>query len=300
MFIFLLFFFKIQSCEVISVIPISYSSSSNGDTCYIIPNTSLLLITRNSSLTYNNHTTPVLQLDLSNSKTTQTFIWHHTNNSVLHIQHPTDNTYQTPIPLSNPYSSKPSTLFQSHFGSFFSFSGTSVVRITASALLTQKSKRVPATIFTFENDTIDEIQIGEVVVSVTGQITFFVGTKEKETIIGVYVFTAGSFGGESCETATLLGFPISLVDFKKNTKSGVWFKFFGKKGGNVTVETCGEESQFDTSIKVYDTCQTEKASEVIGYSDDFCGEQGSLNFVSEESDYFVLVSHGAKQLILME
>ncbi|BFU23579.1 hypothetical protein EHI8A_025960 [Entamoeba histolytica HM-1:IMSS-B] len=288
----LVFLFCIEvigiNCQTIPSIPFYLKEKTVGSKCFQTKEFPILVVAKNSNIYYQDSYHSVITIHKDEGY--ENFSWYHKNDSFLIVQHPTDNSFVIPLSISKTHSSIPLTQFNGLYGTFYKIKQNGVIRIIGVSFIPSDSVRKPATIITFQNYfDIDEIQVGEVVLTINKEATVFVGYNKSESVIGVYIKNETVIGGDSCKNATEMEFPTSIVDYKRNFgKNEVWYKFNGIEGRNITVDTCASESQFDTSIKIFDSCK----EELIGSNDNACGTQSKITFLSKNTDYFIVISHG--------
>ncbi|KAL7712578.1 Peptidase S1 domain-containing protein [Entamoeba marina] len=280
------------------------TSNNVSTTCFYLPQIPLLFITKHGVLFYHNtistilHTQPV-SIDINYSSTDNQIVednivkWNHPNNGLLHIQKLTDNTCYTPQILTAPVSSPPLTFYNNYYGTFYKIIGNATYRVTAVGITPLSTKRIEAVIYSFhECLDIEEEQMGEALLDVDGEQTIFVGMKEKDCIISAYASICETIGGNTCEKATIMNIPFSVVDYKKESGDiEVWYAVYGNSQ-DLIIETCGEESQFDTFVSVVDQCN----GNIVGSSDDACGIQARVYLHASEQMYYILVTHGLRAI----
>lgn len=95
-----------------------------------------------------------------------------------------------------------------------------------------------------------------------------------------------SLTGYTCQATTDAGLPSCITSV---TTKGVWYKVIGS-GTNLTAETCGVSTSFDTKISVF--CGSPNSLTCIIANDDACGAASRVNWCSQAgADYYILV-HG--------
>src|SRR5262245_34655177 len=116
-------------------------------------------------------------------------------------------------------------------------------------------------------------------------LTILGGAVAQDRCFNALPIMAGTILGSNV-TATTGGDPTCPQSVGKD----VWFSYLSPCTGNVTVDTCGAATNFDTVLAVFDGNCGCNALVQIGCNDQFCGNSSSVTFPAVQgTTYFVSV-----------